>query len=142
MSWIPPKSPYGLIQRQFYDDPWRLLVSCVFCNLTKRVVAEPIMWQFFERWPTPEEAAEADESEIAELLKKLGLHRRRARTLKVMSQQFIDGNWLEPDELYGIGKYANDAYHIFCIGDWWNVMPKDHALSWYHEWLTENLSNE
>ena len=43
MAWVPPKSPYSLVQRQFYDNPWRLLVACVFCNLTKRVQAEPII---------------------------------------------------------------------------------------------------
>ena len=138
MSWKPPKSPYNLVQRQFHDDPWRLLVACVFCNLTKRVQAEPIMWEFFDRWPTPEAAAHADEEEISELLKTLGLYRRRAKTLKKMSAGFLEGNWKEPKDLYGIGKYANDAYRIFCVGDWKDVEPKDHALTWYHDWLKEN----
>jgi len=39
----------------------------------------------------------------------------------------------------GIGKYANDAYRIFCCGEWQGVQPNDHALNKYHEWLgTDN----
>jgi methyl-CpG-binding domain protein 4 len=96
------------------------------------------MWQFFERWPTPEAAANADEEEISALLKTLGLYKRRAKTLKRMSAGFLKGDWKEPKDLYGIGKYANDAWHIFCVGDWKSVEPKDHALTWYHDWLKEN----
>jgi len=136
--WIPPESPYGLVQRQFHDDPWRLLVSCIFCNLTKRVQAEPIMWEFFERWPTAEATAAADEEEIQQLLQPLGLSTRRARTLVRMSQEFLRAEWQQPLELYGIGKYANDAWMIFCEGRWQEVEPRDHALVWYHDWLRES----
>ena len=33
-SWIPPKSPYNLIQEQLYPDPWKLLVATIFLNRT------------------------------------------------------------------------------------------------------------
>lgn len=137
MTWIPPKSPYGLVQRQFYDNPWRLLVACIFCNLTKRVQAEPIMWEFFEQWPTPEAAAAASEEQIRQLLKPLGLSSRRAHTLVRMSQEYLLKDWQEAKDLYGIGKYGNDAWLIFCEGRWCEVAPKDHALTWYHDWLKE-----
>lgn len=142
MSWIPPKSPYNLVQRQFYDNPWRLLVACVFCNLTKRNTAEPYMWKFFERWPTPEAVAHADEEEIVNLIRDLGLYRRRAKALKKMSAQFLEMDWKEPKELYGIGKYANDAWHIFCVGNWESIKPKDHALTAYHNWLRESYARD
>ena len=29
MSWIPPKSPHGLIQEDLWSDEWKLLVSCL-----------------------------------------------------------------------------------------------------------------
>ena len=55
MSWVPPKSPYNLIQEQLWEDPWKIFVACIFCNLTRRVDAEPYMWQFFDnrdKWST------------------------------------------------------------------------------------------
>ena len=38
-------------------------------------------------------------------------------------------------ELPGVGKYAADAYAIFCRGRWREVAPNDHALNAYHKWL-------
>lgn len=32
--WIPPQSPFGLIEEQLYDDPWKLLVGCILLNKT------------------------------------------------------------------------------------------------------------
>lgn len=29
-SWVPPRSPYNLIQELLYHDPWKLLVSTMF----------------------------------------------------------------------------------------------------------------
>ena len=43
--------------------------------------------------------------------------------------------WKYPIELYGIGKYGNDSYRIFCVNEWKLVRPKDRMLNKYHEWL-------
>ena len=29
-----PASPFGLIEEQLYDDPWKLLVACILLNKT------------------------------------------------------------------------------------------------------------
>ena len=55
-----------------------------------------------------------------------------------MSREFLEKSWDEPIELHGIGKYANDAWKIFCTDQWKDVQPHDHALVWYHEWLMKN----
>jgi hypothetical protein len=34
VKWIPPVSPYGLIQEQLYRDPWKVLVACMLLNKT------------------------------------------------------------------------------------------------------------
>jgi len=139
-TWKPPRSPYKLIQEDLYDDPWKVLVACVFCNLTRRNTAEPLLWQFFSDYPTPFAASSADIKQLENLLKPIGLSSRRAKTLKKMSSEYISIDWKEPIELYGIGKYGNDAWKIFCTNDWKSVTPKDHALSWYHTWLLENYN--
>ena len=46
-------SPYGLLQEEINSDPWLIFVCCIFCNLTKRVQAEPYFWkvlQMVESW--------------------------------------------------------------------------------------------
>lgn len=39
-------------------------------------------------------------------------------------------------QLHGIGKYAADAYYMFCRGAWQGVQPDDKDLKQYHQWLT------
>lgn len=134
--WKPPKSPYNLIQEHLWEDPWKIFVACIFCNLTRRVDAEPYIWKFFERYPNPESAASADPAEIQKMISRLGLSERRSRALVKMSDDYLNKDWKDdPKSLYGIGEYASDAYQIFCAGNWKSVTPKDHALNDYHDFL-------
>jgi methyl-CpG-binding domain protein 4 len=139
MMWKPPKSPYNLIQEKLWKDPWKIFVACIFCNLTKRVESEPYMWEFFNLYPTPEKASKANQDELQEMIQPLGLSQRRSKALIRMSNDYLTKDWRSsPEVLYGVGKYASDAYKIFCLGDWRNVEPKDHALNDYHGWLRKN----
>ena len=36
--------------------------------------------------------------------------------------EYLTKNWQYPIELYGIGKYGNDSYRIFCTGEWKEVI--------------------
>ena len=136
MNWIPPKSPYTLLQEQLWQDPWKIFVCCIFCNLTKRLTAEPYFWEVLNRWSTPEELAKADYDELVELIQPLGFSQRRAKALKQMSYEYTHKDWKDdPRSLYGIGKYASDAYMIFCKGKWRETEPKDSALVNYRNYL-------
>ena len=73
--------------------------------------------------------------QVEMLIRPLGLHRRRARTLIDFSVAFLKGAWRRPEELPGIGQYGADAFAIFCEGRWRETVPHDHALLWYTEWL-------
>lgn len=33
-GWVPPASPWGLIEEQLYADPWKILVACICLNKT------------------------------------------------------------------------------------------------------------
>ena len=145
MNWTPPQSPYTLLQEQIYDDPWKVFVCCIFCNLTRRLTAEPIFWQVIKRWPNAQSLSKANINDLIDMIKDLGLSQRRAKALIRMSDDYINLDWKDdPKCLYGIGKYASDAYQIFCAGDWQNVEPKDGALVNYHNYLKElyNVTKE
>ena len=49
--------------------------------------------------------------------------------------EYLSKDWTYPKELYGIGKYGNDSYRIFCINEWRHVKPRDKMLNKYHAWL-------
>ena len=33
-------------------------------------------------------------------------------------EEYLTYNWEYPIELYGIGKYGNDSYKMFCVPEW------------------------
>lgn len=139
ISWVPPKSPFNLVQESLYDNPWKLLVATIFLNKTNGKLAIPILWKFFEKYPTPLETTTAKWQDISELLQPLGLHNLRAKTIITFSKEYLRKDWRYPIELHGIGKYGNDSYRIFCVNEWKNVRPQDHKLNFYHKWLTDNF---
>ena len=131
-------SPYTLLQEELDKDPWKIFVCCIFCNLTKRVSAEPYFRQVLNLWPQPANLACASEPEVAAVIQPLGLSKRRAKALIRMSKDYLSKEWQDdPTKLYGIGKYGSDAYKIFCTPEWKEVEPKDGALVNYHNWLKE-----
>ena len=137
-NWIPPKSPYDLLQERFWPNEWKILVVCLMLNQTSRKQVEPMIEDFFKMYPDPQSILKADEEVLFSFLKPLGLANKRSKTLKKFSAQFLEEDWKTAKDLYGCGKYADDAWRIFCLGDWKEVSPKDHALVFYHNFLTND----
>ncbi|XP_035169968.1 methyl-CpG-binding domain protein 4 [Oxyura jamaicensis] len=137
-KWTPPRSPFNLVQETLFHDPWKLLIATIFLNKTSGKMAIPVLWEFLEKYPSPEIARTADWKEMSELLKPLGLYALRAKTIIKFSDEYLTKQWKYPIELHGIGKYGNDSYRIFCVNEWKEVQPQDHKLNTYHAWLWEN----
>jgi len=91
--------------------------------------------ELFEKYPTPQLLIDANQEELAELIKPLGLWRKRTLSLIAFTREFITKPWKYPLELHGIGKYANDAYRMFCLGEWKDLKPEDKELKRYLSWL-------
>tara|TARA_Y100001937_G_C7052020_1_gene299585 strand:- start:664 stop:987 length:324 start_codon:yes stop_codon:yes gene_type:complete len=98
-------------------------------NLTNRKQVDKVREELFKKYPTPKDMMNADESELSELLKPLGLYNRRARSLKKMSEGYYKG-FKSVDELYGIGQYAKDSWEIFQNNNM-NLKPMDKVLQEY-----------
>ena len=135
--WHPPKSPHGLIQEVLWPDEWKILMSCLMLNQTTRKQVDKVIWDFFDKWPKPDAFLTSSHEEISSILRPLGFYNRRPRAMRRFTEEYLRLSWSEPIELYGIGKYANDAWRIFCKGDWQSVVPEDHALNKYHTYLRE-----
>ena len=80
---------------------------------------------------------EANEDELSELLKPLGLYRKRAKTLMKFSWMWING-FSDVEELHGVGKYAKDSWEIFQMNNK-DVKPTDKVLLEYM-WEEWNIS--
>ena len=118
-----------LLQEIYQDDPWKMLVCCILLNLTKRQQVDGIRHELFSRYPTEYHMIEADEDELAELLKPLGLYRRRAKTLIKFSWMWVNG-FNNVMELHGVGQYASDSWEIFQMNNV-RIKPKDKVLQEY-----------
>ena len=137
--WTPPK--FGLIQEKYWPDGWKILVCCLCLNLTTRAQMEPVVEEMFRRWPNPGALVSASDADLEDLIRPLGMQRKRTQTLKRMSAEYAAGGWKQAKELHGIGKYGDDAYRIFILGDWRAVQPNDHALTDYHRHLQKTLGD-
>lgn len=141
--WNPPllnKWEEPLIQERYFPDRWKMLVCCLMLNLTSHKQVNPIIDGFFERWPNALKASEADELEMKEYLKSLGMYNKRAKTIIKMSKQFLEG-FSQPKQLYGCGKYASDSDLIFYQGRWKDVEPTDGALKRYIRFMKKIENN-
>ena len=118
-----------LLQEIYQPDGWQMLTCCMLLNLTNRKQVDTVRDELFNRYPTPTDMMNANQSELAELLKPLGLYNRRAKSLKRMSEGYVKG-FKSVDELYGIGKYAKDSWEIFQNNNT-DVSPTDKVLLEY-----------
>lgn len=147
-------SPFGLLEELFANDPWKMLLSTIFLNRTTRRQVDSVLYQFLERWPTAQNAADADVGDVLGVVTPLGIEYRRSAGIIRFSREYVglmkskrsphftvggnDNGWdaafaLEDADvlnLYGCGRYALSAYRIFILGDF-NCSVHDHALHYY-----------
>ncbi|KAL6557053.1 hypothetical protein OROHE_006929 [Orobanche hederae] len=138
-NWTPPRSPFNLLQEDYAFEPWRVLVICMLLNQTTGVQAGRVLSNFFQLCPNAKTAMEVATEEIEEVIRSLGLYKKRALGIQRFSEEYLNESWTHVTELNGVGKYAADAYAIFCTGKWERVRPIDHMLVKYWDFLCGNL---
>jgi methyl-CpG-binding domain protein 4 len=130
---LPPRSPFGLIQEDLWPDKWKILVSCVMLNCTSRKQVEKILPEFFMRWPDAASIVAATEADLQSVIYPLGFKNRRSSLLKKLASSYLE-EWQDVRSLPGVGEYGSRAWEIFCKNDMGDVAPKDHALTKYWHW--------
>ncbi|KAJ4873795.1 DNA glycosylase superfamily protein [Raphanus sativus] len=134
-TWVPPRSPCNLLQEDHWHDPWRVLVICMLLNKTSGAQARRVISDLFALCPNAMTATQVEEKEIETLITPLGLQKKRAKMIQRLSLEYLQESWTHVTQLHGVGKYAADAYAIFCNGKWDCVKPDDHMLNYYWEFL-------
>lgn len=100
-------------------EPFDVLVAEILLQRTFAEKVAPIFESMMERYPSPHRLASADTDEIEDILRPLGLQRRKATALKNIGEQLIHSESV-PDkehellELPSVGKYAANA--VLCFG--------------------------
>lgn len=138
--WLPPRSPYSLIQEDLWssrpESEWLILCVCLMLNCTSRRQVERVLPEFMRRWPTPGSFLEAETTEIIDVIRSLGFANRRTNNLRKMTTRYLASDWEHAEDLPGVGPYAAAAWEMFCAGAIPIECPKDHSLSSYWRWLT------
>lgn len=134
-TWKPPRSEKGLLQEDHIHDPWRVLAICMFLNRTTGRQAKGVISDFFSLCPDAKACTEVPTTEIERIITPLGLQKKRAVMLQQFSMEYLSESWTHVTQLHGVGKYAADAYAIFCTGKWDRVRPTDHMLNYYWDFL-------
>ncbi|KAF0922582.1 hypothetical protein E2562_039034 [Oryza meyeriana var. granulata] len=135
----PPRSPHKLLQEKYASDPWKVIVICMLLNLTQGKQVRRKVKGFFKRYPDAQTAFNADPEKMAKYLAPLGLQRVKANRIQKFSKAYVEKEWTYITELCGVGKYAADAYAIFCAGKATEVVPADHKLVDYWKYVCFEL---
>lgn len=143
-------SPYNTRQEEYRDDPWKMLMVCFMLNQTSHKQVDQVRYHFFEKYPTAEKLAIADQKEISELIKPLGFYNKRAKAWIEFSLQWIDavrfrGTTNIPlkdlENMKGVGKYALDSWRVFQLYEY-DTPVEDHVLNWYVEWAKQEIERQ
>ena len=113
------------------DFPWRrstlsnykLVITELLLQRTRAETVASFFSTFINQYPSWLKLAEANEAEISQIIKPLGLWKRRARTLKQLAIVMAERNGRFPrtragvEALPGVGQYIANAILLLCHGE-------------------------
>ena len=65
INYIPPKSPFHLIQEELHHNPWQMLLATIFLHRTNGKVALPVFWDFIKVYKVPDKVSYMEYDVIA-----------------------------------------------------------------------------
>lgn len=96
---------------------------------------------FLAQFPDPKTVLSKKPKDFEKYFAGIGLKRRRSEQVWKMSWDYVNKDWKDVRELYGIGKYGQDAFRMFCLGDL-SVEPEDRFLRIYKAWYHLTFKDE
>ena len=118
-----------LIQEDYLDNPWKMMVCCILLNQTNNKQVRPILSSVFELIPNPLSTIGCDPERLAAVIKTTGFQNVKASRIIKLSQKWVDG-FDDVLALPGIGKYGRDSWEIFVNGNA-NIDVTDKKLDAY-----------
>lgn len=118
-----------LIQHDYLDDPWKMLVCCILLNQTTNQQVRKVLDPLFELMPNPETCVSVDPLKISEIIKPTGFYNIKASRIQKLSRKWIEG-FSDPRDLPGVGKYAMESWEIF-VNKKTDFTPSDKKLKMY-----------
>ncbi len=120
-----------IIQEEYANDPWKVLVCCILLNQTSNKQVRPLIENFFKKWPNSKSLIWEDDLVISDFIKTTGFQNVKAKRIKNFSSAWESGV-RDPFKFPGIGDYGREAWRIFVTKDI-SFIPKDKKLKMYLE---------
>lgn len=139
-TWKPPLLKVKLLQHDHASDPWRVLVICMLLNKTGSRQLKRVLSEIFKLCPNAKRATEIPAGDIENVIRTLGFQKKRSVAIQRLSKEYLEESWTHVTDLAGVGKYAADAYAIFCTGKWERLKPCDKELDKYWKLLSDHFS--
>jgi endonuclease-3 len=73
-----------------YRDPWELLVATVLSAQCTDERVNRVTPEVFARWPGPAEMARAEQNELEDVIRSVGLHRSKASNLRETARRVAE----------------------------------------------------
>lgn len=122
---------FKIIQEDYSDDPWKVLVCCILLNQTNNKQVRPLIQNFFNRWPNSQSILDESNLVISDFIKTTGFQNIKAKRIKDFSLVWNSGI-RDPFKFPGIGDYGREAWRIFVDRNT-SFIPKDKKLKMYLE---------
>ena len=120
-----------IIQEEYANDPWKVLVCCILLNQTSNKQVRPLIEIFFKKCPNPKSLIYEDDLAISDFIKTTGFQNVKAKRIKNFSRAW-DSGIRDPFKFPGIGDYGREAWRIFITKDT-SFIPRDNKLKMYLE---------
>lgn len=128
--------PTGLLQEKYFPDRWKVAVTCILLNCTRRTQVENVIDDLFKLCPNPEGFLNCQEAQIKNLISVLGFKNVRYARVKQFTIDYIKGEWKTLRDCKGIGQYADACDRMFFLNEFDLEPPNDHALKYLWEIIT------
>jgi len=105
-----------------YDSPFQLLVSVSLSAQTTDAAVNRCTPELFRRWPTPRALADADPSELEEVIHSLGFYRQKTRNLiaaaRMIAEEYDGRVPREMDQLLRLPGVGRKSAHVIRSHVW------------------------
>jgi len=118
-----------LIQEEYLDEPWKMMVCCILLNQTNNKQVRPVLSSVFALIPNPESAIRCNPESLAAVIKTTGFQNVKASRIIKFSQMWLEG-FKDVKDLPGIGQYGKDSWEIFVNKDL-SIQTRDKKLFAY-----------
>lgn len=105
-----------------HRNPFELLVAVVLSAQTTDEAVNKVTPALFEAFPTPQDMAEADISDIERYIRRIGLYRNKARSIKSLSRSLLEtydgvvpSAMNELTSLAGVGRKTANVVRSVCF---------------------------